>query len=155
MTTPPVGRSPSFSTVTWVEDETFRAETPKGGVMTLDGHARVAQSPPEALLSALGACTLVDIVNILKKRRTPASRVDVRLIGQRVTAPAPRFHAIELEFHVDGAGIEREPAEHAVALAVTKYCTVKDSLDTAITFTWRLVLNGERGPDHDATGRAA
>ena len=155
MTTPPPGKPPVHTTVTWIDDITFRAETPTGGVMTLDGRGRTGQSPPEALLSALGACTSVDVVEILKKRRTPASRVEVKLTGHRITAPAPRFHAIELGFHVDGAGIEREPAELAVNLAVNKYCTVKDSLDPAITFTWWLVLNGDRGPDHDATGRMA
>ena len=115
----------------------------------------ISKPPPEVLLSALGGCASVDVVGILRKRRTPASRVEVRLTGQRITASAPRFVAIEQEFHVDGAGIERDAAEHAVDLAVSKYCTVKDSLDPAITFTWRLVLNGERGADHDATGRPA
>ena len=155
MTTPPAGKPPVYSTVTWTENETFRAETPTGGVLTMDGHARVGQSPPEVLLSALGGCASVDVVAILRKRRTPASRVEVRLSGQRITASAPRFVAIELDFHIDGVGIERDAAEHAVDLAVSKYCTVKDSLDPAITFAWRLVLNGERGADHDATGRPA
>lgn len=155
MTTPPAGKPPVHTTVTWIDDIAFRAETPKGGVMTIDGHGRTGQSPPETLLSALGACTSVDVVEILKKRRTPASRVEVKLTGHRISAPAPRFHAIELEIHVDGAGIEREPAELAINLAVNKYCTVKDSLDPSIKFTWWLVLNGDRGPDHDATGRMA
>jgi putative redox protein len=155
VTTPPAGKPPVHTTIFWTEEQSFRAETPKGAVLTMDCHARAAQSPPEALLSALGACAGVDIVEILKKRRTPVSRLEIRVVGQRVNAPAPRFHAIEVEYHIDGAGLEREPAEHTVNLAMNKYCTVKDSLDPSIAFTWRVVLNGERGPDHDATGRSA
>jgi putative redox protein len=39
-----------------------------------------------------------------------------------------------------GAGVERAHAERAVELAVTKYCSVRDSLDPAIPVTWAVVL---------------
>ena len=121
--------------------------------MVMDGNAEAGLSPPETLLSALAACTGVDVVEILQKRRTPPVALDIRMTGARASGVPARFVAVDLEYHMNGAGIERVHAERAVDLAVSKYCTVKDSLATDIVFTWRLVLNGERGTDHDATSR--
>jgi putative redox protein len=36
-------------------------------------------------------------------------------------------------------------AERAVELAVTKYCSVRDSLDRGIPIEYSVTLNGERG----------
>jgi putative redox protein len=38
--------------------------------------------------------------------------------------------------------VERAHAERAVELAVTKYCSVRDSLDPAIPITWSIELAG-------------
>ena len=149
----PPAKPPATTTVTWTGDEAFSATAAGGRTFMLDGHSQAGQSPPEALLSALAACTGIDIVEILKKRRTPVERLEMRVRGERARTMPPRFTAIALEYEMAGAGIDRAAAERAVDLAVMKYCTVKDSLARDIVFTWRLVLNGERGADHDATAR--
>jgi putative redox protein len=43
-----------------------------------------------------------------------------------------------------GADVERAHAERAIELAVTKYCSVRDSLDPNMPVTWALELNGSR-----------
>lgn len=144
----------SVSTVSWAKDSTFSATAGGGGTMVLDGESVAGQSPPEALLSALAACTAVDVVEILKKRRTPVQRLTIRTEGRRARAMPPRFVAIALTYEIDGTGITRDHAERAIDLAVNRYCTVKDSLAKDIVFTWRLVLNGDAGADHDATAPA-
>ena len=45
-----------------------------------------------------------------------------------------------LEFEIRGAGIERAHAERAIDLAVTKYCSVRDTLDPARPIEWTLTL---------------
>jgi putative redox protein len=52
---------------------------------------------------------------------------------------------VRLEYVVTGAGIERVHAERAIELAVTKYCSVRDSLSREIGIEWTLELNGEAG----------
>lgn len=162
MTTPDAGgtaagvsppQQPGMVTVAWTGDNAFRSTSRGGAVLTLDGNAKLAQSPAEALLSALAGCTAVDIVEILRKRRTPADTLEIRVLGTRANGTPRRFTDIVLEYAIAGAGIDRAPAERAVDLAVNKYCTVKDSLAKDIVFTWRLVLNGEPGADHDASAR--
>ena len=148
-------KPPALATVSWTHGQAFEATAAGGRSFALDGDSVAGQSPPEALLSALAACTGVDIIEILKKRRTPAGRLEMRVTGHRASAMPPRFVAIAIEYHLDGARIERVHAERAIDLAVNSYCTVKDSLAKDIRFTWRLVLNGDAGADHDASAVAA
>jgi len=39
--------------------------------------------------------------------------------------------------------VDRLHAERAIDLSVTKYCSVRDSLDPNLPIEWTLVLNGE------------
>ncbi|MEY4609594.1 MAG: hypothetical protein RL625_1811, partial [Gemmatimonadota bacterium] len=90
---------------------------------------------------ALASCTGVDIVDILEKRRTPVASLDIAVTGQRADATPARLIAVELRYRIGGAGIERAHAERAIELAVTKYCSVRDSLDPNLPITWTLELN--------------
>jgi putative redox protein len=47
---------------------------------------------------------------------------------------------IVLAYRIRGAGIERVHAERAIELAVTKYCSVRDSLDLNMPVEWTLEL---------------
>ena len=131
--------------VTWVGGERFEAGRPGGPMARLDGTAETGQRPVDALLSALGSCTSVDVVEILATRRTPVSRLDVGVFGERVATHPRRFERIMLEFRVDGEGIERLHAERAIDLAITRYCSVRESLSGSIAIEWTLALNGEPG----------
>jgi uncharacterized OsmC-like protein len=52
---------------------------------------------------------------------------------------------VEIELKIDGAGIEREHAERAIALSFERYCSVASSLAPDITIETTLILNGETG----------
>jgi putative redox protein len=47
-----------------------------------------------------------------------------------------------LRFTIRGAGIEQIHADRAVDLALTKYCSVRDSLRDDIAIDWDVTLNG-------------
>ena len=138
-------RAPNRVRVEWAGEHRFDAGREGGPVVRLDGSAATGPSPVDALLSAFGACTAVDVVDILAKRRTPVERLGVNVIGTRVTSIPRRLEHVLREYDVAGAGIERVHAERAVELAVTKYCSVRDSLDPEIEVEWTVVLNGEPG----------
>ena len=131
--------------VTWVGGERFDAGRPGGPAARFDGTAETGQSPVDAVLSALGSCTSIDVVEILAKRRTPVARLVVDAIGDRVNTHPRRFDHIMLEFRVDGDGIERTHAERAINLAITRYCSVRESLSGSIAIEWTLTLNGDPG----------
>ena len=139
-------RPPNVVRATWGGSylfDTARADGVPG--LVLDGHSTAAQSPVDALLSALAACAGIDVVDILAKRRTPAERLEVTATGSRRAEPPRRFERIELVFDIGGAKIERVHAERAVQLAFEKYCSVAASLAPDIQVETIVVVNGERG----------
>ena len=155
MSDAPAHRPPNVIRATWVGGHSFDTGRPGGPIARLDGSGRSGQSPPDALLSAVAACSAIDVVDILAKRRTPVERLEVNVTGYRVETTPRRFHHIVLEFVVDGAGIERAHAERAVELSLSKYCSVHASIDHGIRTEFSVVLNGEPAPGRAEAGASA
>lgn len=136
-------RPPNQVAVEWTGAHRFRAGRPGGPTLEIDGDSADAPSPVETMLAALGACSAVDVVDILTKRRTPPERLTVAITGHRVETTPRRLTRVTMDFQVDGASIERVHAARAVELAVNKYCSVRDSLARDIAIELVLTLNGE------------
>ena len=129
----------------WKGGQRFTAGKAWQPAIHIDGSSKEGPSPPEVLLCSLATCTAIDILLILEKRRTPAVTLDVDVTAERAdrSESAPRrITKAHLGFRITGDGIERAQAERAVELAVTKYCTVRDTLDPVMPVTWALLLNG-------------
>ena len=137
--------APSRILVNWKSDRIFEAGREGRPSITLDGDGNESPTPPDALLAALASCVSVDVVDILAKRRTPVEKYSVEILGERVDSIPRRFKHITMNISITGAGIERGPAEHAIDLAVNKYCSVRDSLDPEIPIDWNLSLNAADG----------
>lgn len=135
------GKPPNRILAVWKGEQEFDTGKPGGPVSRIDGHGKSGQGPVDTLLSALAVCSAIDVVEILRKKRTPVSSLEVEVIGARVNAVPSRLEAVLLEFRITGEGIERDQALRAIELAVTKYCSVRDSLDPALPVTWELELN--------------
>ena len=129
--------------IAWAGEHRFDAGRPGGAQARIDASAHTGPSPVDALLIGLGTCTGVDVVDILAKRRTPVAAFHVEVQAERRATSPRRVLKAHLVYRIDGPGIGRDHAERAVELAVTKYCSVRDSLDPAIPITWTVVLNGE------------
>ncbi len=135
--------APSRVLVNWLTERRFEAGREGRPSIVLDGDGNTAPTPPDALLASLASCISVDVVDILAKRRTPVEKYTVEALGERVDTIPRRFKHITLNIAITGAGIERGPAEHAIDLAVNKYCSVRDSLSPDIPVVWNLALNPE------------
>ena len=138
--TPKPKREPNRVQVQWQGGRRFDTGRPSGPVARIDADGVTGQGPVDALLSALATCVSVDVVDILAKRRTPVSTLDVEVVGTRVETIPRRLQHVLLRFRITGAGIECEHAERAIDLAVNKYCSVRDSLDPKILVEWELEL---------------
>ena len=126
--------------MTWAGGMRFDSGRPGGPAARFDGSGETGQSPVDGVLSALASCVSVDVVEILAKRRTPAAALTVDVLGERVDTIPRRLKSITLDFHITGDGIEREHAERAIDLSLTRYCSVRDSLAKDIPVTWNLTL---------------
>ena len=137
----PKPKPPSTVTVRWDGDQRFDAGvTGKQELIRMDGNRDAGPSPVDALLGALAACSGIDVVEILAKRRTPVEGMSVSVIGERATTTPSRVTKVQMEFRIRGAGIERAHAERAIELSVNKYCSVRDTLDPNLPIEWTLTL---------------
>jgi putative redox protein len=94
-------------------------------------------------LEAIMTCSGVDVVDILAKRRTPVEKFSIEITAHRRAEHPRRVMALDVDYIVDGPGIEAEQAERAIELAFERYCTVIGSLGSDIVSHTRLVLNGQ------------
>jgi putative redox protein len=116
---------------------------PEGRSHIIDGDSKIAPGPVEVLLEAIMTCSGVDVVDILAKRRTPVEKFTIEIAAHRRGEHPRRIMALDVDYIIDGKGIEAEHAERAIELAFEKYCTVIGSLGSDIVSHSRLVLNGQ------------
>jgi putative redox protein len=124
----------------WKGNGFFEGQSESGHTLDFDATAEhtAGPSPMEAVLMGLCACTSVDVVSILEKKRQ-------RLTGLRVTAKAERaaepprvFTAIKLTYTVRG-DLDRKAVEDAVRLSKEKYCSVSRMLEKAAVIAYEIV----------------
>ena len=66
--------------------------------------------PSELILSALAGCASVDVVDILAKKRTPLSHLEVQVTAEQDAEPPWTFRKIFVKFLVKGEGLtEKNP----------------------------------------------
>ena len=138
---PKAAPKPVVMNIDWVGDQNFDTSRPGGGpIARFDGHGKTGQSPVDALLSAVATCSAIDVVEILAKRRTPATSMNIEAVGERVSDIPRRYKHITLKFRIGGAGIDYDYTLHIIEMAVMKYCSVRGSLRDDILVDWELEL---------------
>jgi putative redox protein len=113
-----------------VGDDLFNGHTPSGHVVVIDTdrERNSASSPMELLLVALGSCTGVDVVSILKKKRENVTGYSVEVRGQRRTEHPRSYQRMELHHIVTGRNISERAVAQAIELSEQKYCSVAATL---------------------------
>lgn len=125
-----------IASVQWKEGMIFEGRSQSGHTVTFDASSEHVSgpSPMEAVLAALCACTSVDVVGILQKKREPLAGLTVSANAEQA-AEAPRvFTRIHLTYRVYGK-VSQKSAEDAVALSKNKYCSVSKMLAKAAEIT--------------------
>jgi len=88
-----------------------------------------AFKPVDLLLAALGGCTGIDVVNILKKQKQDVREFWIEIDGVQAEDHPRYFTEIKLEFVVRGENINKDYVERAIDLSHTKYCSVGQTLE--------------------------
>ena len=91
--------------------------------------------PMQMLLAAAGGCASIDVVGILKKQRQQLDDLKVEVTGERVNVEEySEFKTIHLHFIFTGK-IDEKKAARAVALSLSKYCSVSKTLEKTAEIT--------------------
>jgi putative redox protein len=119
-----------IASVEWKEGSQFGGRSESGHIIHFDTDAAhtTGPSPMEAVLTALCACTSVDVVSILQKKREPFTSLVVSAEAQQAPAPPRTFTHIHLTYRIGGA-VSKKAAEDAVSLSKNKYCSISKMLE--------------------------
>jgi putative redox protein len=99
--------------------------------------------PMQLLLAALGSCSTIDIISILRKQKQEPASVEIEVNGEREPAGTEGyslFKTIDVHFVMKG-NIDKEKAERAVKLSMQKYCSVTKILEPTAKISYRMTLN--------------
>jgi len=128
-------------------DELFEGITPSAHsvLMDTDRDRNSAPSPMELLLIALGSCSGVDVVSILRKKRGEVTDYRVEVRGTRRSEHPRSYERIEVNHIVTGRNISERSLGQAVQLSAEKYCSVAATLrpTAEIVSTYQIIEAGE------------
>jgi putative redox protein len=89
--------------------------------------------PAELLLVASAGCAAWDVVEILRKGRQDVTAIECHVDGEQQADAPWTFRHVVLAFTVRGRDLDPGRVEHAVDLAVDKYCSVLSTVAHAAT----------------------
>ena len=106
----------------------FRFEGRADDVRTsIDGDGQAGPSPVNLLLESVGACTAIDVVDILQKGRQEIRGMNVEVGAERRSETPRAVTALFMKFRIEG-NVDLPRAQRAVDLSLEKYCSVFHSL---------------------------
>lgn len=126
--------------VEWKNGMTFEAEAPSGVNFVMDAHPDhggqgSGPTPVEALLGSIAACSAMDVISILEKKKQKVTSYRIEVDGLRPEPgqfPRP-FTDITIRHIVSGENLDPIAVARSVELSDEKYCTVISTLRTGPT----------------------
>lgn len=134
------------STIKWVDNVQFVAETGSGHALVIDGAPEfggrnTGSRPMELVLAGAASCTAFDVVLMLKKSRQNFTSLHVEADAERADVDPKVFTAIKLTFKVAGKGLDPAAVERAVKLSKDKYCSATAMLGMTAAITTEIVVS--------------
>ena len=128
----------SKATARWTGDKVrFEIESGSGHKAEIDeapvfGEDR-AMRPTEMLLGALGGCTGLNAVLLLRKFKQPLKALEVEVEGERDEEWPKAFNKIQITFHCTWEGdIDKKAVEQAIDMACNRYCPIHATLSRGV-----------------------
>jgi putative redox protein len=122
----------------------FEATDAQGNKARLDnsldsGGNNFGVRPMQTLLIALGACSGIDVISILKKQRQDLKNYQMKIEGEREKiGDMSLWKTVHIIFNLAGT-IDPDKAYKACQLSVEKYCSVAETLRRAgCSITWEV-----------------
>jgi putative redox protein len=139
------------ATIHFAENDFFVAVTPSGHAQAIetDSARASAATPMELLLIALGSCTGVDVISILKKKRQQVTDYRIEVSGDRREEFPKSYTRLYVKHIVRGRGVSEPAVARAIELSETKYCSVAATLrgSAEIVTSYEIVEeDDENGP---------
>ena len=133
--------------VRWNEGMEFTSEV-DGHKIIIDakeefGGKNAGPRPKPLILTALGGCTGMDVVSILKKMRVQFDSFNVKVEGELTDEHPKHYKEIRVTYEFTGTDLNIDKIKNAVNLSEEKYCGVSYTLKQALNLTTAIVINGK------------
>lgn len=114
------------TTIQYAGDRFFIGTSPSGHAQVIDGKGerKSAASPLELLLISVGACTAVDVISILEKKRQIIADYKIEVTAERRDEYPRSFTKIYVHHIVYGRNVSEQAVAQAIQLSDEKYCSV-------------------------------
>lgn len=128
------------------DDFAMEAVNEDGNVLNMDGAVNIGGHatgfrPMQLLLAAVGGCSAIDVILILKKQKQIIEDFDVEVEGEREKiGDYSLFRDITLHFKIKGE-VDPEKADRAVKLSLEKYCSVSKTLEPTAKINYKVSVN--------------
>ena len=131
--------------VSWSGENLFLGSDTSGHTIVYDSTDGVPRGigPMRSLLTSLGACTGMDIVAILKKRKQRLATLKILLSGERPRYGLPKpWTAIHIKYILSGGALEKKFVEEAIKDSAEKFCSVGATLapTAKITHSYEILV---------------
>ncbi|MGD9675370.1 MAG: OsmC family protein [Candidatus Bipolaricaulia bacterium] len=117
--------------VVWAGGMRFVGRGASGHEVPMDAATPLGEDsgarPVEALLCALGGCTGMDVVSILRKMKTEPRSFRIEIEDERAAEYPKVLRKIRLTYIATGA-VPEENLRKAIDLSLTKYCPIANTL---------------------------
>ena len=112
----------------------FAGETGTGRSIVF-GEATAANeySPVESIVASLAACTAMDVISILEKKRQVIDRYEVEARAEQRSEYPQVLTRIDVTHIVEGTVVLEAAVRRAIELSATKYCPVNAMLSSGAT----------------------
>lgn len=122
----------------------FHGENPEGLGVEMDskpaGEKHAGAAPMELILQALGGCSGMDVVFILRKRKLEPERFEVVVEGTKREEHPRIYKEIDVTYRAKGPGITVKELERAAKLSMETYCGVSGMLKATVNINWKCEL---------------
>jgi len=115
--------------VEWIEKMKFVGISPLNHRVVMDTEPRVggedtAPRPMEVMLIALGGCTGMDVVSILRKMRVDFDEFHIKIKGERAEEHPKIYTKVEIIYTVKGKDLPEDKIKRAIELSQERYCPI-------------------------------
>jgi putative redox protein len=124
----------------------FHADPSSGHALAFDDReSNRGGSPVETILSALGACSAMDVVSIAAKKRLAIDEYRIHLRGSQRDEYPQVFTEIDITHEIVGRDLTVAAVRRCIELSATKYCPVNAMISagaTTVHHRYRIVSSG-------------
>lgn len=126
----------------------MQAVNEDGRIVTTDGPASIggqnsAFRPMQMVLVALGSCSSIDIIYLLKKQRQALEHIEVEIDSKRAETPPKVFTEINIHYKLFG-DLNEKKAERACRISMEKMCSVSKMLEKAVKINWTYSITRQK-----------